>query len=175
MYSLVLFSQEILPSTTSVWLQLSGLLSVFTLLRGNLCSVKGHLALLSCLRPGVRASVQPVILSQLTRRPVSMIWDDQFRVVALTVWSMAHGRTVPCTAHDPWEYSILYGPWPMGELSPVQSMTHGDAMPCSDDWVLGVRATTLNWSSRYTETGRRDNQHKNHWLHTGTHTRAKAR
>ena len=36
MYSLVLFSQEILPSTTSVWLRLSGVLSVFTLLRGNL-------------------------------------------------------------------------------------------------------------------------------------------
>ena len=53
MYSLVLFSQEILPSTISVWLRLSGVLLVFTLLRGNLCSVKGHLALSSHSHPGV--------------------------------------------------------------------------------------------------------------------------
>ena len=37
-----------------------------------------------------------------------------------------------------------------------------------DENEESVRATTLNWLSRYTETGRQDNQHKNHWLHGGT-------
>ena len=29
------------------------------------------------------------------------------------VQSMTHGDTMPCTVHDPWGYSILYGPWLM--------------------------------------------------------------